>query len=40
MSAAHNDSVEEGAVLYRLDVGEALHKRRVDGRSVYARWPE
>jgi hypothetical protein len=38
MEAVHNDAVEKGAHLYRLDVAEALHKRRVNGRGVYARW--
>jgi hypothetical protein len=36
--AVHNDVVEEESQLRRLDVVEALHKQRVDGRSVYARW--
>jgi hypothetical protein len=36
----HNDSVEEGSVLYRLDAVDALHKCRVRGRARYTRWPE
>ena len=34
----HNDSVEDGSVLYRLDVAEALHKERAGGDVRYTRW--
>jgi hypothetical protein len=38
VQAVHNDAVEDGSHLLRLDVAEALHKQRVDGRAVYVRW--
>jgi hypothetical protein len=40
VAAAHNDTVHDGDLLFRLDIERAQHKTRRDGRAVYTRWPD
>jgi Pyridoxamine 5'-phosphate oxidase len=39
VARAHNDTIHEGDVMFRLDLGWAVHKRREPGQgAVYLRW--